>query len=61
MWCGHCVELGTPAFAPDREQARQQLVDAVIQQLSGATRLNELADYLKRNNVHCRPTPPLPH
>ncbi len=51
IWCGHCVELGTPAFASTREQTRQELLDATILQLSGTEHLNELEGYLKRNNV----------
>ena len=60
LWCGHCVELGTAAFAETREQARSELVDATTLQLAGVEQLNELEEYLVRNAVPVYPvTPPV--
>ena len=51
VWCGHCVELGTAAYAGTREQARAELVDAVLLQLDGVEQLHELEAYLVQNSV----------
>lgn len=51
LWCGHCVELGTAAFAETREQARHELLEATTLQLAGVEQFNELEEYLKKNGV----------
>ena len=51
LWCGHCVELGTAAFSDTREQARQELLEATNIQLTEVEKLNELEEYLGKNEV----------
>lgn len=58
VWCGHCVELGTAAFADTREQAHAELLDATILQLDGVEQLNELEAYLAKNGVLLYPVIP---
>ena len=51
QWCGHCVELGTAAFADTREQARVELTEATELQLAEVEKLNEIGQYLRHNEV----------
>lgn len=50
-WCGHCVELGTAAFADTREQARVELTEATELQLVEVEKLNEISQYFRKNEV----------
>lgn len=51
QWVGVCIELNTSAFSATLEDAREELRDAILLQLSETEKLGFVWDYLRDNHV----------
>lgn len=54
-WTAVCRELGTPAYADSLEDAKLELKDAILLQISEMDQLGDIDAFLEEHDVHLLP------
>ena len=58
VWVGVCNELGTSAYAPKLEQARDQLMEAIHLHLEALEKTGERNRFFREQNIRVYTAPP---